>query len=144
MSNLKLKYTMLDTEPWWLGQAINFPLGGKKLPYRHAPHKKNCAYRNCQLQLVMHGGGYDIHPYTYCEGWARCKDAPDLVLYHAWLIDPDGRVYDPTPYWCTQGIEYQGLAISTPKLLEIFQLTNLWEPVLTKFKDIVCRAEYLQ
>lgn len=40
---------------------------------------------------------------TYCEGWATTGILPVL---HAWLLDPDGRVIDPT--W-EVGLEYFGV-----------------------------------
>lgn len=52
---------------------------------------------------------------TYCEGYAVFSDSP-IAIHHAWLIDPAGRVIDPTweqPELC----HYRGFAIPTPRYL---------------------------
>lgn len=47
---------------------------------------------------------------TYVEGVARRQNSP-LDLEHAWCVDTDGRIYDPT--WDPPGIAYFGVPFCT-------------------------------
>ncbi|MDJ0718464.1 MAG: hypothetical protein QNJ54_30270 [Prochloraceae cyanobacterium] len=60
---------------------------------------KSC-YWNCQ-QIIKKQP--DL---IYCEGYALIKEVP-LPFKHAWLINSDKKVIDPT--WETPGLEYIGI-----------------------------------
>lgn len=78
----------------------------------------------------------------YCEGYA----AGIIPVMHAWLVDVDGNVIDPT--WCRKvgkvdfmGVEYFGIPISqkylTMSLLdnEKYALIDAWEAGYPMLKD---------
>ena len=46
----------------------------------------------------------------YCEGYAS-KESMRFAIHHAWCIDKEGKVYDPTPSW-NDGEIYFGIPIS--------------------------------
>lgn len=65
-------------------------------------------YRNSQL-FVM-----DNSEFTYCEGWAISARLP-IPLQHAWVIDGDGKVIDPT--WDDEA-HYYGIPFETEFLVD--------------------------
>lgn len=74
---------------------------------------KNCYY-NC-LELLRE------HPdLTYCEGYAQSEDLP-LPLFHAWLVDEDGLVVDPT--W-KSGDAYFGIWFNTKWFIDLLVSRN--------------------
>lgn len=75
---------------------------------------KSCYY-NC-FQLLK-----DDFDLTYCEGYAL---DPNLVLplIHAWLIDSDGKVIDPT--WHEPDTVYLGIPFNTKWSIELLQSRN--------------------
>jgi hypothetical protein len=64
--------------------------------YRQSKH----SFSNAALLAI------DRHDLIYCEGEAIYPHG-DIELAHAWCIDQDGRVIDPT--WNNQGLEYFGV-----------------------------------
>lgn len=74
---------------------------------------KNCYY-NCFELLREHP---DL---TYCEGYAMSEDLP-LPLFHAWLIDEDGNVIDPT--W-KSGDAYFGVPFNTEWFINLLVSRN--------------------
>lgn len=61
---------------------------------------KEC-YHNCLIASMR------FDDLTYCEGFATVHDFP---VHHAWLVDADGRLHDPT--WTTVGDVYFGVAFA--------------------------------
>lgn len=62
---------------------------------------------------------------TYCEGWAQMPAHRGLTTYHAWCLDRQGNVVDPT--WAHKvGHEYLGVPIKTSALLQQVLLTEQW------------------
>jgi len=74
--------------------------------------KKQC-YTNC-FGIVM---TYDN--YRYCEGYA--KSAYGFITEHAWLIDENDEVVDPT--W-DDGFEYYGYIIDVETLEHVSKKTE--------------------
>ena len=62
---------------------------------------KEC-YKNAFLLMLRKPSLY------YCEGFALCEKLP-LPVLHAWCVDKEGRVYDPT--W-KDGTEYYGVVFN--------------------------------
>lgn len=60
-------------------------------------------FDNCAIRSLRSG-------LTYCEGFAVPADVPIMPIYHAWLVDQDGTIYDPT--WMG-GIDYYGIKFDT-------------------------------
>lgn len=83
-----------------------YRLLGNSYEVSNAPPTSYGRMRECYcntFQLV------EYHPQlTYCEGYAVSKTVP-IPIHHAWAIDQDGRVLDPT--WKVPGVEYFGLAL---------------------------------
>lgn len=81
-------------------------------PYVGRPGKKNECFNNALNRLV---GDDDM---TYCEGYARGV----IPVLHAWLVDSDGQVIDPT--WTgtcgrpSPGVEYYGVAFERTYVME--------------------------
>lgn len=61
---------------------------------------------------------------TYVEGLALSATVP-IPLSHAWVVDADGRVMDPT--WDTpEACQYFGLAFRTEYLLDSINDKKIW------------------
>jgi len=77
---------------------------------RHTLHKgqpKHCFYNAYRLAAASR---YQSR-YTYVEGYA----ARLIPVHHAWVIDRDGNVIDPT--WNGQGTAYFGIPFRTPYIV---------------------------
>jgi hypothetical protein len=72
----------------------------QRLEHDYLRPKKLC-FQNC-FDLVRQIEG----SYHYCEGLARPPQTCGMLFDHAWLIDEQGRVLDPT--W--HGADYAGTA----------------------------------
>lgn len=59
---------------------------------------------------------------SYVEGYA-CTEVLPLPIHHAWLVDPQGRVLDPT--WESLG-SYLGLVFPTRSVLRLAQEKGTW------------------
>jgi phage-related protein (TIGR01555 family) len=78
---------------------------------------KEC-YRNAAL-LAM--GRKDL---TYVEGFATIAITGGLPFAHAWCVDKDGNVIDPT--WVPEGTSYRGVPFSTEYLRKTIFKTEVW------------------
>ena len=103
---------------------------GTEMKYAPLPNNvdrglpKNCYY-NC-LQLLRE------HPdLTYCEGYAQSEDLP-LPLFHAWLIDEDRNVIDPT--WDDDTAVYLGIPFDTKWFID-FLVSRNREDCLSVFES---------
>ena len=62
---------------------------------------------------------------TYCEGWAQMPAHRGLTTYHAWCLDRNGNVVDPT--WThSRGHEYLGVPIKISALRKQILATKEW------------------
>ena len=62
---------------------------------------------------------------TYCEGWAQMPIDYPITTYHAWCLDRQGNVVDPT--WNHQeGSEYLGVPIKASALNEQILAAKHW------------------
>ena len=93
---------------------------GREMKYAPLPEDierglpKNCYY-NC-LELLRE------HPeLTYCEGYALTEDLP-LPLAHAWLVDSNGNVIDPT--WDDESAVYLGVPFNTQWFIDLLISRN--------------------
>ena len=59
---------------------------------------------------------------TYVEGFG-CTAQVGMALHHAWVVDPQGKVIDPT--WL-HGTSYCGVPVETTALQKIMLDTNTW------------------
>lgn len=94
-----------------------------ELQISHGLRVKECYY-NCQ-KLALLGIG------EYCEGYADGS----IPVEHAWLVDGDGTVIDPT--WAANenlvGGSYFGVKIPEDLIRESWQKTELARPLLWEF-----------
>lgn len=61
----------------------------------------------------------------YCEGWAQMPAHRGLTTHHAWCLDRNGNVVDPT--WAhKKGHEYLGVPIKTSALRQQVLATKEW------------------
>jgi hypothetical protein len=72
---------------------------------------KNCYY-NC-FELLKNNFAL-----TYCEGYALDPELP-LPLIHAWLVDNDGKVIDPT--WDDCNAAYLGIPFDTKWFISLLR-----------------------
>ena len=75
---------------------------------------KSCYYNSFQLLKE----DLDL---TYCEGYALEPELP-LPLIHAWLVNKDGRVIDPT--WNDCDAVYLGIPFDTKWFIELLRSRN--------------------
>lgn len=75
-------------------------------------------------ECYMNAGrvAHDRHDLRYVEGYAIPGTVP-LPMMHAWLIDSEDRIIDPT--WA-DGAGYFGLVIPRHTLAEITMRTGYW------------------
>jgi hypothetical protein len=67
------------------------PYAGRKLPKRYKLRRERDCFRNAR-SLARTAKGL-----RYFEGFALGEDdALGLIFHHAWCIDPEGLVVDPT------------------------------------------------
>jgi len=59
---------------------------------------------------------------TYVEGYA-CTEHLTLAIQHAWLVDAEGIVRDPT--W-THGLNYLGMGVTTAAVKRLARETGRW------------------
>lgn len=53
------------------------------------------------------------HPeLSYCEGYGMTRDVP-IPIYHAWCVDPAGRVVEPTWKTPDPNVSYLGIVFPT-------------------------------
>jgi hypothetical protein len=78
---------------------------------------KEC-YTNAGRLALDHG------EYTYVEGFALASNLGGLPFAHAWCVDQQGNVIDPT--WETSGTSYYGVPFSTNFLRETILKTKHW------------------
>lgn len=76
----------------------------KPLPKNIKQGQPRFCYANCQ-ELVLKNRSL-----TYVEGYAMAQDV-SIPLHHAWLVDANGYVIDPT--WETPGCCYLGIPLAT-------------------------------
>jgi len=71
---------------------------------------KEC-FQNCFNNLLK------FPDLVYCEGFALCQTLP---VHHAWLLDDDNKVIDPT-WWSLpqQSVEYFGVSFRKQYVLQI-------------------------
>lgn len=75
---------------------------------------KNCYY-NCLELLREHRDLF------YCEGYALTEDLP-LPLAHAWLVNKDREVIDPT--WNDESTVYLGIPFNTQWFIDLLVSRN--------------------
>lgn len=62
---------------------------------------------------------------TYCEGWAQAPTPENFTTYHAWCLDRQGKVVDPT--WAyREDSEYLGIPIKTAAFRQHIISTGQW------------------
>lgn len=65
------------------------------------------------------------HPdHVYAEGYVLSPKVP-VAIHHAWVLDPDGHVLDPTLGW-RQGAAYYGVGFSLPEVLTQIRATGYY------------------
>ena len=67
---------------------------------------------------------------NYCEGVARHAMTHGTWVAHAWCVDNNGRLIDPT--WEPEGLAYFGVTVDAVDLGEVVLSTGEWCSVLAK------------
>ena len=104
-------YILDKGQPWDVDPATSFP---DKIRGR----MKEC-FSNAMRTMIRHP-----RTYTYCEGYAISYMIP---VYHAWLIDPAGRVVDVT--W-PSGTDYFGVAFTKKQVTDFMIRTECYGPMI--------------
>lgn len=79
----------------------------ERIAHPHRLKKRDC-FPNC---LILAINNEDYH---YCEGFAQVPGLGGLPFHHAWLLDDNGGVIDPTWHEDSYiGTQYYGVPIST-------------------------------
>jgi hypothetical protein len=77
--------------------------------YSGRRHESKACFNNCGSIMVSH----PERNLRYAEGYAVLANAPPLPFRHAWLVDADGVVRDPTLRAAKPAIEYFGIIFTT-------------------------------
>ena len=106
---------------------------------------KRCFANSQQLLLRLQKKGFD---FQYVEGFALSRNVPFLPIHHAWLVDQDGRVLDPT--WDESELhQYFGVAFESDFIIQTIRrcghisvVDNFQErwPLLQRDADLTCLA----
>jgi hypothetical protein len=108
------------------------------LVFRYGRHFKNQrlprGYRRMRAQDCYHNAYCllcrDPENLTYCEGYI-----PWTIETHAWLVDAEGNVIDPT--WDFEAErKYFGVPISTAFVLETTKRVNSHDSILWELADL--------
>ncbi len=112
-----------------LYQDINVELS------RRLAEEQNCkarqCYANCQ-RIVL-----NLRPYAYCDGFLYDDDF-SIPVNHAWLLDSEGRIVDPTRALQNdfgeerRSAEYFGMEVDRELLREISNFKGRWDWVLNE------------
>jgi hypothetical protein len=98
---------------------------GSEYEYRPRPEwlprgePNHCFVNSLALVLSLEGKERGL---TYCEGYVRDPVCP-INIHHAWTIDSDGIVVDPTlpeEEWDEETITFFGVSVPTEPLIELF------------------------
>lgn len=91
---------------------------GHPLPDDVEPMKEKMCFKNAAQMAI------DSNRFIYCEGYGLSI----IPVMHAWCLDKDGNVIDPT--WASlpfeKGREYFGIAINTKYLIAHLCETERW------------------
>jgi len=98
----------------------------KPLPDKYEPGEIKQCFRNAFLLSLGH------MELTYVEGYAFCENL--IPVHHAWCVDPDGNVVDPT--WRDTGIEYIGVPFSQKYAMSLIQKKGCYG-ILDMNKDLL-------
>lgn len=114
------QFTLLHGKEW---QTAPRPEGIKSMQMRQC-------FSNAQKLLFKKPGEY-----TYVEGYACSGSlAVQLPMHHAWVVDDEGNVIDPT--WDDdQRSAYFGVPFKTSYVLEKFRSAKQVSSLLDNFED---------
>jgi len=95
-----------------------------------APSPRPKGYRQMKQKACFRNAGVlaDKRGLTYCEGVARDAMTHGGWVAHAWCVDSNDRLIDPT--WDPEGVAYFGVTIDAGKLTEVVLATGSWGSVL--------------
>ena len=88
--------------------------------YSGRRHEPKACFDNCGSIMVS----YPERNLRYAEGYAVLANAPPLPFRHAWLVNADGVVRDPTLRAAKPAIEYFGIIFTTDYLCDVALRTN--------------------
>lgn len=89
---------------------------GAPCPEQYAGHPMKMCFKNC---LMLMASSPEL---IYCEGYAM-PEGIDFPIHHAWLLDEEGNVIDPT--WTDpEGALYVGIPFDANYLFELAQRTG--------------------
>ncbi len=91
-----------------LKHGKSYPAPEMAIPKHVRKGKDGQCYTNAYHTVVSNSG------FTYVEGYATFTGIP---LEHAWVLDREGRVIDPT--WKSPGEEYYGIEFDIPFVNQI-------------------------
>ena len=107
-----------------------------KRPSWMVPGTKRECYANCVKALISQHGLQDGE-LSYAEGYAKIKDTVWLPVQHAWLVDSEGRVIDPTWEDASNHV-YFGVSFKTSFVLDMLEKAEL-VPELLVTPELMCR-----
>lgn len=129
-SDLNWKYAGI--EDLILGYGLE--MSAIPLPANIRPGRQKTCYHTCQ-QLSFSRKGL-----TYVEGYALCSEV-SFAVEHAWLINTNGEVIDPT--WNPPGLAYLGIPLKTKWLKSI--LDSRIHPETGEIKNLsIFEGNYLE
>lgn len=103
-----------------LDHGIKFNVTDASFPKLGKP--KECFFNAAKLVL-------DSFKYTYCEGFAFGQVLP---VVHAWCIDVNGNVIDPT--W-SKGSDYIGVPFTNQYLIQRLAKTGYYGSLIDNFQE---------
>lgn len=98
---------------------------GQHLPEGMKPMAPRMCFKNC-FEVAENDSSL-----TYCEGFIVRSTLP-LTIHHAWLIEEDGTVVEPTVTDAIEGLSYFGVQLPFESVADIVDATGSYS-VLGKF-----------
>lgn len=118
-SNLGWKYAGVED----IVLSYGVEMSAIPLPVNVPPGRQKTCYHTCQSI------SFSRKDLTYVEGYALSAEVP-FAAEHAWLINTNGEVIDPT--WNPPGLAYLGIPLKTKWLKSILDSRIILKQVRLK------------
>jgi hypothetical protein len=113
------KYAGMEDMVLKHGQFFEPPKKGDKLPKGCQKGEAKDCYRNSMNNMMMNPDDY-----TYVEGYATIDIMSGFGISHAWLVDKEGNVIDPT-WEPGVGTSYFGIKLNKDFVLDTILRTEM-------------------